>query len=31
MSYLLDTNTCILFLNGRSESVREDLRLEDWE
>ncbi len=41
MTYLLDSNTCIRFLNGTSESVRErmaaaelrvkNLKLEDWE
>ncbi|MGD1904996.1 MAG: PIN domain-containing protein [Leptolyngbyaceae cyanobacterium] len=25
MRYLLDTNTCVVFLNGRSSSVRERL------
>jgi len=25
MNYLLDTNTCIKYLNGRSESIRQQL------
>ncbi len=27
MRYLLDTNTCIKFLNGRSENIRKNLEL----
>ncbi len=27
MKYLLDTNTCIRFLNGRSESIKKKMRI----
>lgn len=29
MTYLLDTNTCINYLNGRSEKVRHNLESHD--